>query len=300
MSTKVEKLLVLAHNFEKLASESFVSEAKKKEKKKLDPKAKVRNRGTVCVPASSAKDKKDHFPINDIDQARNALARVHQYSSAPSWYNGSLKGLQDLVSRKVHAKYPSIGKSDTKKKSSSLVDELLSFASEVQKYAQEPSYGDMSEYELAQAAQQASQQDHPGIGKVPAEVWLKGLSDQGKIPGRLYQSALSVLRTQKAPTTSQTPSTAPQSAPARPGIPFRSDVLAAQKQFNKWNKQNQGLLPSIQEDGKLGNETRKAFQSYRPGADVEEVVKDLSEQGMTWNTRTPKPSGAGPDPNLGF
>jgi hypothetical protein len=88
-----------------------------KDKKKLDPKAKVRNRGTVCVPASSAKDKKDHFPINDADQARNALARVHQYSSVPSWYSGSLKSLQELVSRKVHSKYKGIGKD--KKKSSS-------------------------------------------------------------------------------------------------------------------------------------------------------------------------------------
>jgi len=99
-------ILKLAEQFEVLA----------KDKPKLDPKAKVRNRGTVCVPASSAKDKKDHFPINSISQGRNALARVHQYSKAPSWYKGSLKGLQDLVSRKVHSKYPSI-KSENKKKS---------------------------------------------------------------------------------------------------------------------------------------------------------------------------------------
>lgn len=91
----------------------------KSKKKKLDPKAKVRNRGTVCVPAERAKDKKDHFPINDADQARNALARVHQYDKVPPWYKGSLKGLQALVSKKVHSKYPGIGKSEkkTKKKS---------------------------------------------------------------------------------------------------------------------------------------------------------------------------------------
>jgi|ERR1700722_834058 len=98
--------------------------AKKKKKTKLDPKAKVRNRGTVCVPASSAKDKKDHFPINNIGQARNALARVHQYSTVPSWYKGSLKGLQALVSRKVHSKYPAI-KSDKKSKKSSSQYALL-------------------------------------------------------------------------------------------------------------------------------------------------------------------------------
>lgn len=108
MSYTADELLVLATKFEQLASSCLVKTAKKKEK--LNPKAKVRNRGTVCVPAESAKDKKDHFPINDIDQARNALARVQQYDKVPSWYSGSLKGLQDAVSRKVHSKYPAIGK----------------------------------------------------------------------------------------------------------------------------------------------------------------------------------------------
>jgi hypothetical protein len=98
--------------FEKLA----VAKSKAK-KKKLDPKAKVRNRGTVCVPAERAADHKDHFPINNEAQARNALARSHQYSSVPSWYKGSLKSLQALISRKVHSKYPGIGKSKKTKKS---------------------------------------------------------------------------------------------------------------------------------------------------------------------------------------
>lgn len=123
MSYTAEQLISLAVQYEEMAVVSLEATAKK-EKKKLDPKAKVRNRGTVCVPAESAKDKKDHFPINDEDQARNALARVHQYSKVPEWYKGSLKGLQDLVSRKVHSKYPSIGKS-SKKKSSVEVDEAI-------------------------------------------------------------------------------------------------------------------------------------------------------------------------------
>ena len=118
MSRDTNKLLKITCNYEKIGLTSLIIEAKKKEKKKLDPKAKVRNRGTVCVPAERAKDKKDHFPINDEGQARNALARVHQYSSAPSWYSGSLKGLQSLVSGKVHSKYPGIGKADKKKKKS--------------------------------------------------------------------------------------------------------------------------------------------------------------------------------------
>lgn len=110
-----QELLVLAEKFEKIA----------KDKPKLDPKAKVRNRGTVCVPASSAKDKKDHFPINDEDQARNALSRVAQYDKVPSWYSGSLKSLQELVSRKVHSKYKGIGKSEKKKSATLQVSEML-------------------------------------------------------------------------------------------------------------------------------------------------------------------------------
>jgi hypothetical protein len=115
--SKIEKFAESFHFWAKQSMEVLAA-AKKKSKKKLDPKAEVRNRGTVCVPAASAKDKKDHFPINDEGQARNALARVHQYSIVPSWYKGSLKGLQALVSRKVHSKYPSIGKSKSSKKSS--------------------------------------------------------------------------------------------------------------------------------------------------------------------------------------
>lgn len=116
MVSKVEQILEQAIAFEKSAVGSLVKEAK--EKKKLDPKAKVRNRGTVCVPAESAKDKKDHFPINDEGQARNALARVHQYSSVPEWYSGSLSGLQALVARKVKAKYPKIDVGGKKEKKS--------------------------------------------------------------------------------------------------------------------------------------------------------------------------------------
>lgn len=131
MSHDTPKLLSLAAKLEFLATADLVATATKKEKKKLDPKAKVRNRGTVCVPAASAKDKKDHFPINDEGQARSALSRVEGLTSAP-WYNGSSEGLRALVKRKVHSKYPSIGKGDKKKKSASeFVDALMA------KYAQD-------------------------------------------------------------------------------------------------------------------------------------------------------------------
>lgn len=116
---RTEELLALATEFEDQAANFAIKEAKEK----TDPKAKVRNRGTVVFPAesSSVKDKKDHFPINDADQARNALARAGQYSSVPSWYNGSLESLRSAISRAVHKHYPSIGK----EKKSSLMSMLV-------------------------------------------------------------------------------------------------------------------------------------------------------------------------------
>ena len=116
MSYTSDELLILTAQFEEMASNSLAATAKKKEK--LDPKAKVRNRGTVVFPAdsSSVKDKKDHFPINDEAQARNALARANQFSSVPEWYNGSLQSLVNAVSRKVKAKYPKIEVSKAAKK----------------------------------------------------------------------------------------------------------------------------------------------------------------------------------------
>jgi len=77
---------------------------------KHDPNAKVRNRGKVVFPAGSknVKDDKDHFPINNANQARNALSRVAQYSSAPSWYSGSLQSLQSAVRNAVKRHYPDI------------------------------------------------------------------------------------------------------------------------------------------------------------------------------------------------
>jgi hypothetical protein len=169
MSYSADQLIVLASNLEQLASEFLDKTAEKKkelteeeqakkdhpanwsdkdwskylskdkkdtnkadDKKKLDPKAKVRNRGTVCVLAEHAKDKKDHFPINDEGQARSALSRVEGLTSAP-WYNGSLEGLRALVKRKVHSKYPSIGKD--KKKSSSAEALIAKYGSPVAELA---------------------------------------------------------------------------------------------------------------------------------------------------------------------
>jgi hypothetical protein len=81
-----------------------------KEAKKDDPKAKVRNRGDVVLPAGSkgVKDDKDHFPINNQNQAKNALARVNQYKKAPKWFDGSLDNLVKKVANSVQKKYKDI------------------------------------------------------------------------------------------------------------------------------------------------------------------------------------------------
>lgn len=75
-----------------------------------DPKAKVRQRGDVVFPAGSSlvTDDKDHFPINNIAQARNSLARAGQYTSSPPWFKGSLDDLKAKIRSAVKRKYPSI------------------------------------------------------------------------------------------------------------------------------------------------------------------------------------------------
>ena len=88
------------------------------EKSSKNSKAKVRNRGKCVFPAEhpKVKDNKDHFELNTIGQARNALARASQYSSAPTWYKGSLTSLVESVRKAVHKEYPSIELSEASKK----------------------------------------------------------------------------------------------------------------------------------------------------------------------------------------
>lgn len=92
-----DKIEIIANEFIKAA-------------KKLDPKAKVRNRGDCVFLAEHPKNKsdKDKFPINSEAQARNALARANQFSSVPEWYSGSLESLVSSVVKAVKKKYKNI------------------------------------------------------------------------------------------------------------------------------------------------------------------------------------------------
>lgn len=75
------------------------------------------DRGICVFPSHHSKvtDKNDHFPINNERQARNALSRVNQFSSAPKWYSGSLESLVNSVVQAVSAKYENIEISDKSK-----------------------------------------------------------------------------------------------------------------------------------------------------------------------------------------
>lgn len=98
---KAQDVLNLAESFEKIAK-----------------KVKVRNRPSPVFQSShpKVKDNKDHFPLGDKDQARNALARASQYDSAPEWWSGSLQELVNAVQRAVKNKYPSIKTTEKSKK----------------------------------------------------------------------------------------------------------------------------------------------------------------------------------------
>lgn len=84
------------------------------DEKGKQPKKKTRGRCVFPAEHSSVTDDADHYPINDADQARNALARVAQHDASPKWYKGSLKSLQNAVQRAVKKAYPSIEVSEGK------------------------------------------------------------------------------------------------------------------------------------------------------------------------------------------
>lgn len=111
----IDNILSLASEFEYLATSNMVKNAKESKK---DPKAAVRSRGKCVFPAEHPKvtDDADHYPVNTVAQARNALARANQMSKAPEWYKGSLESFLKTVVSAVKKHYPSIEISEAAKK----------------------------------------------------------------------------------------------------------------------------------------------------------------------------------------
>lgn len=95
------KIDIISNTIDKMAGE-------KPSGKKGDTKGRSRPNPIFDSTSSKVLDGKDHFPINDIGRARNALARVNQYSEAPAWYKGSLEDLKKTVVNAVKRAYPSI------------------------------------------------------------------------------------------------------------------------------------------------------------------------------------------------
>jgi hypothetical protein len=125
-----DKLVKYAEAFEHWAGMSMekLAEKSKKSKKKLNPKAKVRNRPSPAFSAESpkTKDDKDHYPLGDKNQALNAWARAHQTGGkAPSWFKGSYTQFLSVLKRKIHSKFPGIELSDGKKSKKSSLELLL-------------------------------------------------------------------------------------------------------------------------------------------------------------------------------
>lgn len=76
---------------------------------KKEPAIRTRPNPVFDANDADVNDNKDHFPLGSVNQARNALARVNQYTTTPPWYNGkSLKTMKAKVARAVKKHYPSI------------------------------------------------------------------------------------------------------------------------------------------------------------------------------------------------
>lgn len=86
--------------------------AKGKDKDKGKGKAKA------VFPANHAKvkDKKEHFPLGSVSQARNALSQANKFKEVPSWFKGTLKELVSAVAKAVKKEFPSIDVSEKSKK----------------------------------------------------------------------------------------------------------------------------------------------------------------------------------------
>ena len=244
--TIAERFCYLA---EKPLNKLSAKKSNKKTKKKLNPKADVRNRGDVVFPASKCADSQDHFPINSENQARNALSRCMQYSKTPSWYKGSLSSLQNAVKRKVHSKYPGIGKSEkkskkTKKSSVELVNSMLKLGNYFEYKLSRVDNGNRSRIlskilnsvlykaERAQNRREAIKLQRAGeLLKVAVNILHK---DQDQIiqAGKYTLAAYNLLKTgQEAPTapTAAPSPTAPTAAPAAtsPTAPTAAPAPAA-------------------------------------------------------------------------
>lgn len=70
----------------------------------------AKSRGKCCLKKTHklVNDGKDHYPIKNVSQARNALSRVMGHESVPPWFDGTLTQLRRIVKSRVHKEFGSI------------------------------------------------------------------------------------------------------------------------------------------------------------------------------------------------
>ena len=241
-ATKMTSLQKLALELQE--TRRFLALGKKGKEKAHDPKAKVRNKSSAIFGAKhpKVKDDKDHFPIDTIGRGRNALARAGQFSSAPSWWSGSLEELKSAVSRAVHGKYPSIKSEKKDKKSSLTLGDLFTKAE----------FNAIFRTAQAGGAGGAGGGSAGGAGGAPSYADEEPEEDPG------YSTVPS-----EPVATTYTPPAAPTTAPAAPAQAPKANASYP----SVWSSVQSALGVTV--DGKLGPKTVaaiNAWKSHNPNA----------------------------------
>lgn len=88
--------------------EARINEKKSQIIASINEAAEEKSGGTLCGKVNSkVTDGGEHFPINDLAHAKNALARVAQ-TAKHEWWDGTKEDLIKAVHKAVKAKFPSI------------------------------------------------------------------------------------------------------------------------------------------------------------------------------------------------
>ncbi len=109
------KFIILSKTGKKLGEESSREAAEKRLRQIEYFKHQNKNKGNKSMSGSVAGlqsdlviDGKHHFPINDEQQAQNAVLRVTRLFDSPDWFHGEARELKQMVLRAVALRYPKL------------------------------------------------------------------------------------------------------------------------------------------------------------------------------------------------
>lgn len=274
MSFKVEKLLGQVANFEKLANDSLIAEAKKKEKKKdKEEKSKVKphkedkkDSKKNSKKASSYYDRllfkfaQANTVLGDLGTARSSLsgmlAKLNELKADPGTY---APGNIDAAIDQINNALQQVGQAEREAGKGAASSQLDYYLGEIAKY-----YGYAKSYI----------KPNPGIWDTALDSALANASTNAK----------ALPAAPAAPTSGTTPANnaaKPATTPAKPaGIPYRKDVEIAQQQLANMGGFDLGSSGRYGNgvDGKLGDRTRKALKQYNPNVGTEQAIKELVQK----------------------